>query len=1100
MLSTGKYFSLFLFVFSPFIFADDTELFFFDTSSENNLRPQVLIIFDNSGSMRVKEPVVIKKFSPTKQYTKEKKTYWSNSGDAGLNSYQYLDVTKNNCKASYSPLKNKGKYEGKIRYAHYSAHVAFFWGWAYDWKYLYWDENDSIYDCEEDQLSQNIKEYPINNKASPYSKTKQNVFKGNDNVTLYTANYYAWYTSTSGVNSTKSRLAMAKEVISTLIKSTPSVDFGLAIFNKYTNGGRIVSQIKERKKPENEKLVNVIDSLVAETYTPLTETMYEIYRYYAGIDVYYHTGSRERPLQDINIVKNKTYISPFKTCQQKAYIVLMTDGEPTYYPILAEEIKALTNTDSPIARSYMPVLAQWMHHHDINPNLDGDQNITTYTIGFGSVTTNTEATDLLTKTAELGGGEYFAASDSDALQKAFQKAIISILNETGSLSSPAIGSGSFDSTRSLNTLYYSSFLPTNNSLWRGNIKKLQINKQGQIIDRLGNLAINEAGNIKNDTSTFWGGNKDGNNVTKGGVVAMFENMQADKRKILSNIGTDDELLTPSISTLSGYYKVSNIKKLSKKLGLKKADNVAVNLKWLLGYTQNTNDSTLRSDIFADPLHSKPLVIPYIENGKQVVRLLMGNNSGFVHLFTDKGDSLIENWAFIPAKLLPYAMQLKNKKGNNQHNYGMDLSAMLVKTYKNKKVDKMIAIIGMRRGGNSYYALDITNADTPKLLWKINPKTKGFSELGQTWSVPISGEIYYKKNPSSKPKAIPVIFFGGGYDTQKDTCTRNILNTCSDSQGRAVYIVNALTGEKIKSFEAGNCTEDVSKNKYCMAHSFASQLSILDSDQDGYIDRIYAADTGGNIWRLDLKGNIPSKWTSFKFAQLSGNYRTNDRRFFNPPVIVRSYKMILGKEVAYDGLLIGSGDRTSPATKKSTKNRFYFLQDFNVHPTLFNNMHLAPAPILNKNLFSLDLIGKTENFVYRRGIETSPGWMYKFELKGEKALGRATLLNGNVYFTSYVPNDLSGLQCGVNDIGFGWLYSININSGKTHLKKKNIGARIPDDLVTYSGVNDKGKKVIYLLGIGSGTNGSGDEDDSYSGSLQGSSYKMYKKTYSYFTEP
>lgn len=46
---------------------------------------------------------------------------------------------------------------------------------------------------------------------------------------------------------------------------------------------------------------------------------------------------------------------------------------------------------------------------------------------------------------------------------------------------------------------------------------------------------------------------------------------------------------------------------------------------------------------------------------------------------------------------------------------------------------------LRRGGKAYYALDITNADAPVVLWKkenvagVNDSV--WDELGETWSKP-----------------------------------------------------------------------------------------------------------------------------------------------------------------------------------------------------------------------------------------------------------------------------------------------------------------------------------------------------------------------------
>lgn len=61
-----------------------------------------------------------------------------------------------------------------------------------------------------------------------------------------------------------------------------------------------------------------------------------------------------------------------------------------------------------------------------------------------------------------------------------------------------------------------------------------------------------------------------------------------------------------------------------------------------------------------------------------------------------------------------------------------------------------------------YALDVTDADAtpdPRLLWRIKGgSTSGFDDLGQTWSSPTLAQI------KINGKAVPVLIFGGGYDS------------------------------------------------------------------------------------------------------------------------------------------------------------------------------------------------------------------------------------------------------------------------------------------------------------------------------------------------
>ena len=64
-----------------------------------------------------------------------------------------------------------------------------------------------------------------------------------------------------------------------------------------------------------------------------------------------------------------------------------------------------------------------------------------------------------------------------------------------------------------------------------------------------------------------------------------------------------------------------------------------------------------------------------------------------------------------------------------------------------------------------YALDISDPDSPSYLWGVDFNTIGFSEMGQTWSVPVVTIIPGYTDGFGVPK--PVIIFGAGYDVNKD---------------------------------------------------------------------------------------------------------------------------------------------------------------------------------------------------------------------------------------------------------------------------------------------------------------------------------------------
>ena len=95
---------------------------------------------------------------------------------------------------------------------------------------------------------------------------------------------------------------------------------------------------------------------------------------------------------------------------------------------------------------------------------------------------------------------------------------------------------------------------------------------------------------------------------------------------------------------------------------------------------------------------------------------------------------------------------------------------------------------MRRGGRSYYSLDISDRNDPKFLWQINNTTSGFSKLGQTWSQMTPATINWLGDKTK------VLFFGGGYDPAEDNKTSR-----SDSgMGNAIFMVDAATGDLLWS--------------------------------------------------------------------------------------------------------------------------------------------------------------------------------------------------------------------------------------------------------------------------------------------------------------
>ena len=175
-----------------------------------------------------------------------------------------------------------------------------------------------------------------------------------------------------------------------------------------------------------------------------------------------------------------------------------------------------------------------------------------------------------------------------------------------------------------------------------------------------------------------------------------------------------------------------------------------------------------------------------------------------------------------------------------------LGQKIVNQLKKRNIEFLATSIGFNRNPNcpesKYQNLDITKPDSPKVMWggPIVGGSGDFQELAQTWS---KAQVAYINLRGYKDR--PVLIFGAGYDTNKD----NVIRT-NDSKGRGVFIVDAETGKKIWALTPN-------ENGFTGNHSIASDITVLDSDYDGYVDRLYATDTGGDIWRIDMPGEDSS---------------------------------------------------------------------------------------------------------------------------------------------------------------------------------------------------------------------------------------------------
>jgi type IV pilus assembly protein PilY1 len=268
----------------------------------------------------------------------------------------------------------------------------------------------------------------------------------------------------------------------------------------------------------------------------LSETLYESALYMSGRQVLYGDPGSVAASRDPG--DPSYYDSPMDYSCQKNFVVLLTDGEPTRDYAADGEIVAMQDAAgdsfsslvgntcdaetypsgfSPTGGECLDDLAEFLYDGD-HSTLSGQQNVTTYTVGF------TVDLPILADTAERGGGVYYTADDTATLASALSSIVTSILTTNTTFTVPTVAVNAFNRTQNLSDLFISVFRPSGRAHWPGNLKKYRLNAgDATIVDADGNPAIDPGTGFFADTArSFWSLIPDGPNVEDGGAALQLQ--------------------------------------------------------------------------------------------------------------------------------------------------------------------------------------------------------------------------------------------------------------------------------------------------------------------------------------------------------------------------------------------------------------------------------------------------------------------------------------------------------------------------------------------------------------------------------------------------
>lgn len=1012
--------------------ADDIEIYVGAASDIVGVRPNILFILDTSGSMDT-NVVTQTIYDPSITYDGpcDDDNYYARSKSYGSTCYNSQRIEKEYfvCNAAISALESIGYYQDRL--AQYRDHnKASKREWRDDI-----EEDDRVTECEDDAgvhglTAGSSEKYPANGSNGPYTNNTSKDIKWNDYDvhTIYSANYLNWKTTSETIVQT--RLEIMQSVFKDTLDSINNVNVGLMRFDRDAQGGMIVHEIANLATART-ALKAQIDAMTASGNTPLAETLYEAGLYYMGMDVDY--GDHSEPMDSVDGARNPNdddeYQSPIEFQCQRNFIVYLTDGEPTsddpqskfatwpavqaagYNTQWVYQNGSWQQVQVPVYcnGNCLDEIAGYLYNRDLNGPLSGAQNAITYTIGF--------ATDqkLLEDAAKKGGGKYYTADDTAELTEALTQIIADVLSINTTFTAPAVSVNAFNRTVHLDQLFFTVFKPDERPHWDGNLKRFDLgfldgNPEVQILDASDppKAAVDaNTGFFAEDALSFWtleDQAPDGGEARLGGAAGALEL----PRKVYTYGGSSPDLAGDDTNLL--HEDNDLITKAALGIDAESDDYRDELLRWARGIDVFDDDDDGDDEdgrrVMGDPLHSKPVVITYGGSVEEPdITIYMTTNDGYLHAIDASTGE--EHFAFVPPELWENLdIIYTNNAGVDAKVYGLDSPVTpWVHDANHDGIidpddgDHVYVYFGQRRGGDNYYALDVTDRENPQFMWSINSESDGYGELGQTWSAPRVARVVIDDD------AVDVLIFGGGYDTGQDIAD----NYVPDEAGRAVFMADAETGELL--WWAGPTGSGADLVLEDLENSIPSEVRVIDMNADGFADRMYVGDMGGRVFRFDIINGEDDMEEFVRGAmiaavgagELESPTTADNRKFFHPP----DPALIVEGDLRFINIAIGSGNQDHPLGKVN-QDRLFSIRDWSVDN----------VPAVYPVVTTADLYDATENLAQDgdeeereaaiEAITESDGWYIDLvntssdANEGEKALAEAVTVQGKILFTTFTP--------------------------------------------------------------------------------------------------
>jgi len=422
-------------------------------------------------------------------------------------------------------------------------------------------------------------------------------------------------------------------------------------------------------------------------------------------------------------------------------------------------------------------------------------------------------------------------------------------------------------------------------------------------------------------------------------------------------------------------------------------------KYLMGGADATTNKSYRNreHVLGDIVNTQPVYVGkpafgYTDSGystfKSTTRSAMvyvSANDGFMHAFDATSGS--EKWAFAPTPVLDSLYKLADP--NYSHQYYVD-GVLTVGDVYASSAWKTVLVGGMGAGGNYYFALDVTNPNSPSALWQFTD-----ANMGKAMGNPIIAKLPDGATSSSGTDIAGkwVAIVSSGYN--------------SAAVGR-IFVLDAYTGEKY--FEIMSCTNQASAATCSSTSNGINKMNawVDNPSTDNTVLQVYVGDLDGDLWRFDLTNK-----TAFKVAAIG-----------EPITVKPELAEVSGKRGVFfgTGLFLQAPDR-SDARKRSV----YGIKDDLTATTALTNVKTS-GELIEQTMAEMASDSNKRTISSTKAVDWSSksGWFVTLLEAGERVNIDPKIQLGTLVMASNVPDVTTSNSCTVG--GHSWLNFFDILNG------------------------------------------------------------------------